>query len=176
MRDCNVVYANLDKELERPYGTWLRTPNKNVKTGAGSRWLRNGEGRSNWEETVGKSKTPVDGEGMEQTTARFTGDGKSVAENQEDNARITVTARNQDSGDIGGNFFFGIDVHGGIHGNETYVIDPKRRRTADDVLVDENGPINMQTDGIFQINKPEDPNVSKNLNGAGSVDQARREL
>lgn len=91
-RDCNVVYTNLDKELERPYGTWLRAPNKNVKTGAGSRWLRNGEGRSNWEETAGKSKTPVDGEGMEQTTARFTGDGKSIAENQEDNARITVTA------------------------------------------------------------------------------------
>lgn len=40
-RDCNVVYANPGKEIERAYGTWLRAPNKSSKPITGSRWLRN---------------------------------------------------------------------------------------------------------------------------------------
>ncbi|XP_074342383.1 uncharacterized protein LOC141679921 [Apium graveolens] len=30
-RDCGIVYANPDKEIDRAYGTWLRAPNKNVR-------------------------------------------------------------------------------------------------------------------------------------------------
>ncbi|XP_074352060.1 uncharacterized protein At4g02000-like [Apium graveolens] len=40
-RECNVVYANPDKVIEKTYGTWLRAPSRNVKNNRGSRWLRN---------------------------------------------------------------------------------------------------------------------------------------
>lgn len=42
-RDCAIVYANPDKLVEKPYGTWLRAPVKNSKNqNIGARWLRNG--------------------------------------------------------------------------------------------------------------------------------------
>lgn len=30
-RDCGIVYAHPDKEIERAYGVWLRAPIKNIK-------------------------------------------------------------------------------------------------------------------------------------------------
>ncbi|KAL8116071.1 hypothetical protein AgCh_022528 [Apium graveolens] len=42
-RDCEIVYANPTKTIERAYGVWLRAPNKNAqKQNLGSKWLRNG--------------------------------------------------------------------------------------------------------------------------------------
>ncbi|KAL8128213.1 hypothetical protein AgCh_014971 [Apium graveolens] len=48
-RDCNVVYANPDKVVDRAYGPWLRAPSKNASVNAGSRWLRNvADGQKSW--------------------------------------------------------------------------------------------------------------------------------
>lgn len=48
-RDCNVVYANPDKVIEKEYGTWLRTPAKNLKNNTGSRWLHTvSDGEQMW--------------------------------------------------------------------------------------------------------------------------------
>ncbi|XP_074363518.1 uncharacterized protein LOC141704100 [Apium graveolens] len=42
-RDCDIVYANPEKVIDRAYGVWLRAPNKNAKNqNTGSKWLRNG--------------------------------------------------------------------------------------------------------------------------------------
>lgn len=43
-RDCNIVYANPEKEIERAYGTWQRAPNRNSRNNTGARWLRNMDG------------------------------------------------------------------------------------------------------------------------------------
>lgn len=51
-RDCNIVYANPGKEMEREYVTWLRAPGKNIKSGSGSRWLRNADGGNQWGEKL----------------------------------------------------------------------------------------------------------------------------
>lgn len=49
-RDCEVVYVNPNKEIDRAYGVWLRAPGKNVKNQVqASRWLRNGrDGGQAW--------------------------------------------------------------------------------------------------------------------------------
>lgn len=48
-RDCNIVYANSDKVVEKAYGSWLRAPSRNVKNNTGSRWLRTaGDGENPW--------------------------------------------------------------------------------------------------------------------------------
>lgn len=48
-RDCNIVYANPDKMVERAFGAWLRAPSRNMKNSSGSKWLRNaGDGGSSW--------------------------------------------------------------------------------------------------------------------------------
>lgn len=42
-RDCEVVYANPEKVIDRAYGIWLRAPSKNIKNqNMGAKWLRNG--------------------------------------------------------------------------------------------------------------------------------------
>lgn len=55
-RECNIVYANPNKVVERAYGGWLRAPNRNVKSNVGARWLRNMERGSSWLETGEGSK------------------------------------------------------------------------------------------------------------------------
>ncbi|XP_074337384.1 uncharacterized protein LOC141674572 [Apium graveolens] len=171
-RDCNVVYANAGKELERAYGTWLRAPNKNSRTGTGSRWLRNGDGSSNWEPTGDSSKSPAGGGETARNMAIIKEGGNSVAKNLEDNERIIITERNQGHKDMGGRNLNRTNPLGGNNGGN-FVIDLKRRRTEEDTELEENGPITMQTDGLFELEKSGDTTVPKNLNVAGSVEQAR---
>ncbi|KAL8102508.1 hypothetical protein AgCh_027128 [Apium graveolens] len=94
-RDCNIIYTNPDKEIERTYNTWLRAPSKSTKINTGSRWLRNANGGGKWEEYGGSSKIPVAGSDREENDARIKEDGKVGAKNPGDNGEITVTARNQ---------------------------------------------------------------------------------
>lgn len=39
-KDCAVVYANPDKEIEKAYGPWLRAQTKNAQMNTWARWLR----------------------------------------------------------------------------------------------------------------------------------------
>lgn len=52
-RDCNIVYENPDKEIEKAYGVWLRAQNRSNKVGLGARWLRNTDGSGRWPEHGG---------------------------------------------------------------------------------------------------------------------------
>lgn len=65
-RDCNIVYANPDKVVEKAYGSWLRAPPKNMKINTTSRWLRNtGNGENSWVRKGshgGQSSTTQEGE------------------------------------------------------------------------------------------------------------------
>lgn len=58
-RDCGIVYANPDKNIERAYGTWLRALGRSGKNqNIGARWLRNGgEGEQNWRGNSGGTQT-----------------------------------------------------------------------------------------------------------------------
>ncbi|XP_074346236.1 uncharacterized protein LOC141685007 [Apium graveolens] len=48
-RDCAIIYANHDKQIDKAYGTWLRAQSKGAKPNAGSRWIRNaGRGEGVW--------------------------------------------------------------------------------------------------------------------------------
>lgn len=81
-RDCNVVYENPKKEIERAYGTWLRAPGRNNKNTAGSRWLRNGEGEGKWKNEDGKPRTATIGSEDAHGDASFKGYGLAVNVNQ----------------------------------------------------------------------------------------------
>lgn len=175
-RECSVIYANAGKEVERAYGVWLRAPTRGVKNNSGSRWLRTGEGRKNWSENGGgqSSQTAVNTEGR--VVARFQEIGGVVRETWSDGGAVTITAKNQETKDMGDN----ISNIGAIVGKDkigpNIVVETKRKRTGEyDV---ENGPIGMQTDGLDEDTTLQqyEINVSKNLNGAGPVDQARLEL
>lgn len=80
---------------------------------------------------------------------------------------ITVTARNRELEDIGGKNLNEEAVGGG------FVNDPKRRRTDMKMLIENNGQVHMQTNGLGlerQENEVLDP---KNLKMTGSGYQAR---
>lgn len=65
-RDCEIVYANSEKTVERAYGVWLRAPNKNAKLQQmGSKWLRNGKdsGQSRWSDGGGMAEFDAKGGG-----------------------------------------------------------------------------------------------------------------
>lgn len=180
-RECNVVYANPGKEVERAYGVWLRAPNRGVKNNSGSRWLRNGEGVTNWSGNGGSSNsqaTETTGSTDAGILARFQEIEGVVRERWNDRGAVTVIAKNQRKGDM--------DNHksnvGGIIGDDmaspSLVLETKRKRMEGYNV--ETGPTVMQTDGLDNEEEVQIQqyglNGSKNLNGAGSGDQARREL
>lgn len=175
-RDCNVVYANPGKELARSYGTWLRAPNKNTKTDMASRWLRNGEGARNWGGNGENSNTPATENETEKTEAEFTENGKLVVTSIEGNKKVTATTKNQEPNDKGGKELNVIDLHGEINGGENYITELKRRRTEEELILEDTGPTKMQTDGPSQIIQHEQTAVPKNLQVAGSGHQARLAL
>lgn len=177
-RDCNVVYANPGKEIERTYGTWLRAPNKNTKNENTSRWLRNGEGGSNWGGSSANPSTPATGNGSEEGKAKYQEDGRLVVTTLEDNLR--------DKGEILGTFKGNTEIPNQYNQNSKnvfegntigpdnlFVVDPKRRRTN----LDQNDAeaktqeqiTDMDTqDGLMQL--------SKNELMAGTAMQTRQSL
>lgn len=64
-RDCNIVYENSDKVIEKAYGLWLRAPPKNAaKLNTGAKWLRNtSDGVSQWMKTSTQASASMAGHG-----------------------------------------------------------------------------------------------------------------
>lgn len=56
-RECNVLYAHPEKEVDWAYGTWLRAQGQGGKQGVGARWLRNTDGGGRWSEVGGGAKS-----------------------------------------------------------------------------------------------------------------------
>lgn len=170
-RDCNIVYANPDKVVEKAYGPWLRAPARNVQNNAGSRWLRNtkvGEGK--WGSQGSTAAHGGGGQGSE----RFMETEGVVREKSGDNEEIRVKSRemrnliaddvvmtnvNRAEDNV-------IDDRAVIH-NDNVIIDPKRKRTAEDLLGENGGAdkgINMEST---------QQTILKNLQLAGPGVQAR---
>lgn len=161
-RDCSVVYENPDKNVERAYDTWLRAPGRNSKTTAGSRWLRNGE----WKSENGKSIPATTRKEDARGGAKFQGYDSAVTVNQGDNGTITVTTRNQEEKDKGRENL-NDNEEGNIYGDNVVILDPKRRRMEIENTTKDNGPINMQTDGLGESEQTNSNRSPKNLNVVG---------
>lgn len=94
-RDCEIVYANPTKTIERAYGVWLRAPNKNTqKQNLGSKWLRNGpnSGYNRAEEGQGTRTTTM--HGGEGSLANFMETDGVVSEIGGGETTITVKGHN----------------------------------------------------------------------------------
>lgn len=133
-RDCEVVYANPTKTIERAYGTWLRAPNKvNKIQNLGAKWLRNGNDNSHSRWSSGQRKettTSHDGEGV---TPNFMKTDGILSEIPGVEGTIRITQRNlrdlHDQGDIHTTGKSGLnDIVGGSFESETIVLDTKRKR------------------------------------------------
>lgn len=93
-KDCNIVYANPEKEIERAYGTWLRAQNRNTRNGPGARWLRNVVVTGRWSES-GESTAGQSSSGVEKEMARFVERDGIIHEKNGDYGAVVVTPRNQ---------------------------------------------------------------------------------
>ncbi|XP_074360434.1 uncharacterized protein LOC141700626 [Apium graveolens] len=70
-RDCAIVYAHPDKEIERMYGTWLRAPMRGAKNqNLGAKWLRIGTGGESSRVTPSMN-SPTTESGTEMVGAKF---------------------------------------------------------------------------------------------------------
>lgn len=172
-RECNVLYAHPDKEVERAYGTWLRAQNRGGKQGVGSRWLRNADGGKKWAEDGGARRQGSE-DGNTSEVARFKETQWVVRENMGDNFAVVVTARNQGTLDKERN---NLNLNEDQDTVNT-ILETKRKRTVLDHSQLDHGPILMQTDGPTnkEENNLEEIHNPKNLYEAGSGVQTRRGL
>lgn len=176
-RDCNVVYANPGKEVERAYGTWLRAPGRNIKNATGARWLRNGGGGQQW--TGGATKANFSGKNndKEDLQARFQESEGIVSEYHGDQGEIRVIAKNQEFNNNSNLNMVGLENEKNQETN--IVFDTKRRRVEINEILSENGPVNMHTDGpsyVEEQTQQHESSSSKNLQMVGTGYQARLEL
>lgn len=170
-RDCEVVYANSEKTVERAYGVWLRAPNKSAKTqNIGAKWLRNGsDGAQTWQS--GSMVETSDGQGSRTREANFTEEDGVVREKSGVTDMVRVTDRiTRDRGDIG-DFQMTENMEivkgaGEFDGNEMVVVDSKRKRV--DTAQQKGGNVNNMVTIM-------DSNVNGSKNGleAGPGLQAR---
>lgn len=96
-RECNIVYENPDKEVERVYGVWLRAPGRGGKQNVGARWLRNIEQGGRWTEHGGSASQQLKENGNNDEAARFTKVAGVVREKSGDKCAVLVTPRNQET-------------------------------------------------------------------------------
>lgn len=173
-RECNIVYENPDKVIEKAYGVWLRAPTKNAaKLNTGAKWLRNtNDGGSQWMKTGTQASASMAGHGGGQDQPRFMEVDGVIRENHGDNGGVAVMMR--DSGMIGDNLITreidSSNKSGGFEcGNmerDKVVFDSKRKR-----LEEKEEVVNKESqDGL---NIENEDNGHLNLQMAGPVVQAR---
>lgn len=102
-RDCNIVYNNPDKVIDKAYVVWLRAPSKNAaKVNAGAKWLRNmNDANSSWAKVnkQDESSTAMYGGGQEQ--GRFMDVDGMIREIHGDADSVEVKSRDSSSHEIG---------------------------------------------------------------------------
>ncbi|XP_074336615.1 uncharacterized protein LOC141673774 [Apium graveolens] len=164
-----MLYTRIwKKEVERAYGTWLRTQNRNTRSGPGARWLRNAEVGGRWSETGG-STGGQSSSNVEKEMARFEERDEIIHEKDGDYGAVIVTPRNQEINE-------GVQINLNSKDNDRVILEPKRKRMEINQEENNNGPENMITDGlsIQNMDNLENGNISKNLIGVGSGLQAHR--
>lgn len=103
-QDCNVVYVNPDKTVDRAYGAWLRDPTRNDNVYTGSMWLQNGSDETRaWTSTsVATGQSNIDqGKGGGQKDAKFMEIDVVTREVDADNNAITIKGRETWDTDMG---------------------------------------------------------------------------
>ncbi|WOG99984.1 hypothetical protein DCAR_0519340 [Daucus carota subsp. sativus] len=171
-RECNIVYAHPEKEVEQAYGVWLRAPGRGGKQNVGARWLRNHEGRGGSMAAGGSGVKQTEENGGQSNMARFTEIAGVVREKSGETGAILVTPQNPETvakeGDI-------LNL-GDNQDKISLVLEAKRKRTELEQIAMDYGPVFMQTDepkhnDVETLNGSDDP---KNLKGAGSGIQTRQ--
>lgn len=169
-RECNVVYENPEKEIERAYGVWLRAQNRNSKSGIVARWLRSSDGGGKWSENSGDTGSQSKSS-KEKEAERFVENDGLVREKNGDQGAVVVAPRNQEG-------FGEIQKDLNLADNRDIIIDTKGKRV--EIIQEEStyGPKEMITDGLQTGNTEEtvEGNIPKNLYGVGSGIQAHRVL
>lgn len=176
-RDCNIIYENPDKVIDKAYGVWLRAPSKNTaKLNTGARWLRNtSDGSSSWTAMDNRGSMSTAGHGGGKEQARFMEVDGVVREIHGDSGGIAVKVRDfrMKEGDliaqITESHNNNRDLGGDNMESDEIVFDSKRKRIEDKVEEVKEG---NQDGSNFENQK----NVSLNLQMAGPVVQARQEL
>lgn len=177
-KDCDVVYAHPEKEVEKAYGSWLRAPVRNAKMNAGAKWLRNpAMDRSTSTGYGGVSKFRSEVVTRADVGAKFVEVDGMIREKTGGQIGIKIIGREQ--GDMEGFENEKNEAGTKITDEMRVVMDPKRRRL-DEKLGHGTGLNNMETDGLSNMitdgldNSTKNGEVDpKNLFAAGSVEQAR---
>lgn len=170
-RECSVVYANPDKQVEKAYGTWLKAPARNVKNNSGAKWLR-GEGSGS--RTPFSTETPLNTKDAEkQVQERFMEVDGTVREINGDSEGMQIKSRdcrNQNNEDMivtAGDQLRGIRELGEeVMDRDMVLTELKRKRLNADIdgeNVGRNGELLLEN----QVVEP------KNVQMAGPVAQAR---
>lgn len=169
-RDCNVVYANPEKPVERAYGAWLRAPTRNSTVGAGAKWLRTA-GDNRWAKNNFGTEAATTVQGGKKEEARFMEIDGVVREISGDRETVKVIPR-----DKGDNEDLNLEnneerekENDSVNLSGKIVVDPKRRRIETELQGKNSGLVDIQTDGLNNNNN----NGPKNLNMAGAGFQAR---
>ncbi|WOH11863.1 hypothetical protein DCAR_0831359 [Daucus carota subsp. sativus] len=168
-RDCGIVYANTEKEIERAYGTWLRAPTRNTNTqNMGARWLRSSMNGSQTGGTGGgRAHQSTTVHGGDRVHAKFMDVDGKLGEFFGDNGGIKIVQRDQ-GGNSKNNSLPNqkeIITEAVFQDSEVVIIDPKRRRVADEDTT--------KGDGVDNFEGPSNLGGPKNLQEAGPVPQAR---
>lgn len=176
-RDCNIVYANPDKMIEKAYGVWLRAPNRNARNNTGARWLRNKkDGDGMWEaQNTRKETTTMHGGGRVED--RFKEVEGVIRQTPDDTEVIKIKSRENREMLINDGDHAIIGLKKGDMtatekemDTENIVVDAKRKRIDADVLGENHGH------DIVDYMESQQIVGSKNLLVAGPGVQARQEL
>lgn len=174
-RDCNIIYENPDKVVDKAYGVWLRAPSKNAtKSNAGARWLRTtSDGRSSWMKMNNKESMAHTGHGEGQEQPRFMEVDGVVREINGETGGVAVKGRDPRANEKD----MIMQIMDGHNANEDVgrdnmettkiVFDSKRKRREDKEAETKEG----NQDGVTLENQII---VPLNLRMAGPVVQARQ--
>lgn len=139
-KDCAVVYANPEKEIEKAYGPWMRAQTRNSQVNTGARWLRNSTMTAT--EQGSNENFRATGTCDADITENFIEIGGRISEKGGTESGITIK------------FVPAVDkAEGSQIQKETdmIVVDKKRRRVEEDMGF-YTGPSPMSTDGLEKNN------------------------
>lgn len=161
-RDCEIVYANPLKMIERAYGVWLRAPSKSAqKQNVRSKWLRNGPNGGYNSSSEGHGTAITTMYGGEGSTMNFMETDGVVSEKVGGEVAITFKKHN-----LGDTLVIGdrlnpdnldrLEAGNREFENEIVVVDSKRKRIEVEKLQEDKrgnntdvvmGPIDVSKNG-----------------------------
>lgn len=131
-RECGIVYANPNKNIERLYGTWLRAPVRGGKNlNIGVKWLRNAtDGAQSWNLNSGSAGSSTNVNPSSNAGAKIMELDGQMDVNEGEAGAICFIPKNQgfQSQDNVTTFVEKIEQSGKKIENNIIVLDPKRKK------------------------------------------------